>query len=772
MGTYANFVPDAQPSVPAGEPTQSPGSYPTFAPTPDPNEDLKKPSFGRRAAQVGETALDIGGYMAGAGLGGAAGGTLMPFGGEVVGAMAGGAAASVLTDQLNHHINNYLFGDPIPDPAAAGTLPGFNRPYGGMEQTAAIGGALEGAGRAIPMVASGIFGVRSATDIARDAFAKTSTENVLAQDVESTAGVEARDLFRAKAEDVESKAAEKAERGAQSELSQREQAELKKMKAEKQTAIAEAKKVHAAEAEKARGELLGRTAEETEAAVAPKSEGGRPSAAELERKAAFSGSIYDQHDAIEEGYGKEYNDFEKNYHDKHIPTRAMDQEGRLNNVLGEIQARSPASTSAMPLSDKMKALIKEAEDTVAGKSYLSHKDPVTGLVALEEIQTVEGPTVKAMRELRRRAQRDAATLPTDTEKDMATRIASGADKSLEGADGVPKDAIDALRKTNTEYHDFKQHFNRQFMREVANQTEPTDLFNQLFIDDHKRMGRLLDTATPEQREVYRNMFADYANLKNWKLSDIGKLMKENKLSKSVLQNLYGDKFTKALPYIKNGLDDLHSAVATRPSFAAEYGQTLAKHVAAGTKDTANKLRPMLLQVAHAMGKGGEALRGELRNALKPEEVMAAAGKIANMNKADFVKAIASTQKEPVLSAKEALMTMKPGRLGGWLQRLTAIRGLFYSSGIAAGLLAGHVSPSLIGLATMDGVLSLGLGARSLGRSVLRHEGIASIVADIATTDAKLNRAKFLANRTSDLISALARQKAKEKIDKQEQAERP
>src|SRR5579862_3434091 len=113
MGTYSNFVPDAQPSEPAGEPTQSPTAYSTFRPDdakPDPNDTLK-----RRVANIGESALDIGGYMGGAALGGLAGGAALPLGGEVIGAAAGGAAASVGTDWINHHINNYLFGDPIPD---------------------------------------------------------------------------------------------------------------------------------------------------------------------------------------------------------------------------------------------------------------------------------------------------------------------------------------------------------------------------------------------------------------------------------------------------------------------------------------------------------------------------------------------------------------------------------------------------------------------------------------------------------------------------------
>src|SRR5579885_2005191 len=131
-----------------------------------------------RAAEIAEEYVIAPGLMGlGAVGGGAAGTAVAPGPGTAAGTVAGAAAGSAAADVLNAEINKRFFGRDY-SLSQPGTLPGFEHPYGGLEQSAVEAGAFEGAGHyGVPALRSALRGEGMAARAAIEAAATQDAAN-------------------------------------------------------------------------------------------------------------------------------------------------------------------------------------------------------------------------------------------------------------------------------------------------------------------------------------------------------------------------------------------------------------------------------------------------------------------------------------------------------------------------------------------------------------------------------------------------------------------
>jgi hypothetical protein len=709
-----------------------------------------------------EPMTDMGAMIGGATLGG-----MSPVA-PGIGAVGGAALGSVGATRLDDYVNNYLFGDDLPPANQPGTMTGFQHPGGRLQQSAAIGAAAEAIPRAGGWAMANLFGVTSAATEARAAAKAQQELNAHDLDVLDKSGESGQSKFRGKMWELENQAQEKATTKTEQELGQLSE---KKSAAEKEQAKRDAllaEQAHAAETEKARGELLGRTREASAAARSPEGVEVKPgivraSPEELARKKTFTGAVFDIHDRLENSYGEEFQQFEKDYGDKNIPKPT-----HLGDAIGEANSKLPGVDEPGGRSAQITNLLKAADAIAKGKTFVEHTDPETGLSAIEEVETLNGPTVRNMRQLRQYAQRVANKLTSATEAAAADDIASGADRSLEQAVDVPMDKIQDLRTLNDHYRDFRQHWDRPFLKAIAKEPEPSNSFKAILQDDPARANRMLQSANPEQKRAILDMAADHMNDPNqpggeWTIADIN-----NKLDKNVIKNMYGEAWSKAAPYAADTVANFKTKLATDPISAHDFGQRWAKNLAQAKKDSWIGLRTEGMKIADTMGPAGQSLKEQFKNAMNEKDAMAIAQKFANTPKAEFLKAFASTQKTPLGSARDAIINGKPSELMRAATRFTRFRALFYTAAFLGGAASGHVSPTIEGLAAITGAMAIPVGTGFAGRMVLRNPAMADILARMVLDPSTANMAKG----SVDLISAAAAQRAKEKVKQQEQAETP
>src|SRR5215469_6419644 len=91
------------------------------------------------------------------------------FLGGPAGAIAGAGAGSVANDAIDAELNHLLFGRPDPHWAAQGSIPGFQHPYGAMEESAVTGAAAQRLAPAVGSALGAITGTSGAADAARAA---------------------------------------------------------------------------------------------------------------------------------------------------------------------------------------------------------------------------------------------------------------------------------------------------------------------------------------------------------------------------------------------------------------------------------------------------------------------------------------------------------------------------------------------------------------------------------------------------------------------------
>lgn len=683
-----------------------------------------------------------------------------------VGATAGGALGAAAATRLDDYVNSYLFGDAVPPASQPGTIPGFGFQGGRLAQSGALGAAAEGIPRAAGWSMANLFGATSAATAAKTAAAEQAAINAHDLDVLEQSGLKGQEKFRGKVWEAEQTAQERAKAQTEAELGKLSEKHAAEQKELAKVAEAQAEKEHAAKTEIARGRLLGRTREESAKALAKEGVLVKPgvvraSPEELARKEAYTGSVFEQVDKIKGDYQDEYQKFEDEHGGKNIPKPT-----HLADGITAAEAKLPKVGEPGGRSAQITNLIKAARAVASGKTYVEHTDPETGLSAIEEAETIGGPTVHTMRQLRRFAQRVASGTTNTVEASAADDIANGSDRALEQATGLPLDKVKDLRNLNREYFDFNQHFDRAFLKKIHSEPEPTDTFKQFFQEDKARANRLLRAANPEQLRTYQDMAADHFNNPHqpggeWSLKKI-----YNEMDHSVLKNLYGDRFTEAMPFAADNVNEFQRVVATNGVVAHDFGQRWLNNIKEIKKGQWIELRKEGMDIAKNMGPAGQALHDELYNAMNQADTMKVVEKFANMPMQDFIKTAAAAQKTPLASARDALLTSKPSELLRAATRFTRFRALFYTAAFMGELAAGHVSPTIEGLAAITAAMAIPVGTGFAGRMVLRNRVMADIFARAVMDPTSAN----MARASADLIAAAAAQRAKEKVKQMEAAE--
>src|SRR5262249_42702828 len=120
------------------------------------------------------------------------------------------------------------------------------------------------------------------------------------------------------------------------------------------------------------------------------------------------------------------------------------------------------------------------------------------------------------------------------------------------------------------------------------------------------------------------------------------------------------------------------------------------------------------------------------------------------------------------AARQAIIDLKPGKVEQVLRRWFVYRGLSVTGGmLGASMMTGHTSPYIYGMAALDGVISLPLGARTLTRSMLRNPEIADLAWQ-AVSAKGLDKARVAGKAAASVLAALNAQHVQEKMRLEQQ----
>lgn len=774
---------------------------------------------------------------------------------EIGGAMAGVAAASAANDILDAGINHVLFGTPA-HINAPGTVPGFQHPGGALQQGMAMGAGAELAGRKIiPGALSAIFGVGSAKQAAREAADKA------AQDVAQTAG-EAADKQTAAnlaehekaaalvAKEIEKNkrvAAKAAEAQGQANLDERvrahgnatsaieqfnQKARTRAAEGVTQASNAAQLETAVAEADRQRNALLGRAPEQTLAMQA------QPTEAAITRRERLQNSVFEPIRRIADQMGNHYEEFFAPYRDNPIdaePVAGVANEEleyakthgafgpKITSTLREAQnlgadTRSPEEIAALvpEIMRGSKLVTPDAKyrysQLIADEIDRTGTDRITGdrnrELAVQALgyKAAEPTNVQNLLKIRRAASQAMASERDAPSRAAAWNLVQRIDDQLEKS-GIPKAA-----KLNREYKFFRNSFTPELSRQVSTSIEPTTWAGKLFTDASapQRFNQLTRHSTPAEMDSYRDLFADYANGKGWSLKQIG----EN-TNPQILKDLYGDSvLANKDTWLKLEPKELElkTLLGSSPVAREQYSRGLMSHLAEIQHAQADQLRTEGITLARQLGPAAKPLEAELFKAKTPQEIDAAAQKLANMTPEQVVTALAQQQRTPgraafetslnkatkardafqmmrhnqVLpeqaaqqavakmptsreAARDAIIHLQPGKTEQFIQRQAKYRAVTVGAFLLGSALeSGHTSPYFIGLGAIEGALELYRGSHWLGRAILRNPQVADAVIDAVMAPKGVIGLRSAGRASADLVAALATQRAKETSGLQQQ----
>ena len=437
------------------------------------------------------------------------------------------------------------------------------------------------------------------------------------------------------------------------------------------------------EIERQRPEVLGRTPEETEAAMAPSrveqattSEPGGaavPSPEQLARTHDFRSSFFDVRKKIfDENYGKRYEDFENRYDKLNVgKTPALgDTLHKWNRALEEDRPSGEPASAIRKLMNNAAALAGNPEtdsfesgrieNVLAGRATPGVQSRFTKLIddyAKKHGQGIGGDqmrdfavealggtprgeaTIGKLRALRRDAQRFAESAPDATQARIAREIAASAAKDYEHAEGLPEAEVAKLHTLNEQYSHDVSTWSPKESSNIMSDREPARVIGGM-IADPDLMDSFASNADEGQKLHIRNAIADWANMSHLSVAEVAQ-----KVTPKVMTKLGFNLPPKAWLEMEPRDIELNEILRSNPMAQHAVGQAFADEMKNFEAKMITGLRTRGIKAAEDLGPQGRALAAQMRNAITPEQVRAVAQKIAALDPkqvaAEFAKGLQS-----------------------------------------------------------------------------------------------------------------------------------
>lgn len=440
-----------------------------------------------------------------------------------------------------------------------------------------------------------------------------------------------------------------------------------------------------AEIERQRPGVLGRTPEETQAAMTPErvQDNGVsvPNPEQLARTRDFRGSFFNVRKKIFDHYGQQYQDFENNYGKLNVQNPAATREtlDKWRHVLQERQPAGAPPSAIKKLMDNASALAgspandsfeegrideilqgrttpsitarlnqfvdkwnKEHPELLQKKGEgMTREDLRRFAIEAAGGKVAEPATITKLRALRRDAQQAAESATDPTDARMANEIAASAAKDYEHAEGLPQTEVAKLQGLNAQYSHDVSTWSPKESSNIMSDREPANVIDGM-VKDPDLMDSFASNATDDQKLHMRNSIADWANTSHYTVAEAAQ-----KVTPKVMTKLGFKLPPKAWMEMEPRDIQLNEIIRSNPMAQHAIGNAFSQEMQSYEAKLSGGLRTRGIKVAEDLGPQGKALAAQMRNAVTPEQVRAVAQKIAAIDPkqvaAEFAKGLQSPQ---------------------------------------------------------------------------------------------------------------------------------